>query len=147
MLESHDKSKYGIFGFYLGKSHKENDVFHSRIKKTFTKFYDVSNLSNEEIISLSKSLKIHIAIDLMAHTGGHEGRFGIFQNKSAPIQINFLGYPGTSGSDKIDYITADKTVIPEKNKSFFLKNIYLPHLISRAKRTGFFQKKNLQNRF
>ena len=128
MLETHDKSKYEIFGFYLGKRHEENDIFHSRIKKTFTKFYDVSNMSNEEIISLSKNLKIHIAIDLMAHTGGHEGKFGIFQKKLAPIQINFLGYPGTSGSDKIDYIIADKTVIPEKNKKFFSeKVIYLPH--------------------
>ena len=128
MLETHDKSKYEIFGFYLGKRHEENDIFHSRIKKAFTKFYDVSNMSNEEIISLSKNLKIHIAIDLMAHTGGHEGKFGIFQKKLAPIQINFLGYPGTSGSDKIDYIIADKTVIPEKNKKFFSeKVIYLPH--------------------
>ena len=128
MLESHDKSKYEIYGFYLGKRHEKNDIFHLRIKKAFTKFYDVSNMSNEEIISLSKNLKIHIAIDLMAHTGGHEGKFGIFQKKLAPIQINFLGYPGTSGSDKIDYIIADKTVIPEKNKKFFSeKIIYLPY--------------------
>ena len=74
--------------------------FSFKDKKTFTKFYDVSNLSDEEIISLSKKLKIHIAIDLMAHTGGHESRFGIFLNKLAPIQINFLGYPGTSGSEQ-----------------------------------------------
>ena len=128
MLETHDKSKYEIFGFYLGKRHEKNDIFHLRIKNAFTKFYDVSNMSNEEIISLSKNLKIHIAIDLMAHTGGHEGKFAIFQKKMSPIQINFLGYPGTSGSDKIDYIIADKTVIPEKNKKFFSeKIIYLPH--------------------
>ena len=50
-----------------------------------------------------------------------------FKKMLAPIQINFLGYPGTSGSDKIDYIIADKTVIPEKNKKFFSeKIIYLP---------------------
>ncbi len=128
MLETHDKSKYEIYGFYLGRRHDENDIFHSRIKKAFTKFYDVSSMSNEEIISLSRNLKIHIAIDLMAHTGGHEHRYAIFQSKLAPIQINFLGYPGTSGSDKIDYIIADKTVIPEKNKKFFSeKIIYLPH--------------------
>ena len=64
----------------------------------------------------------------MAHTGGHESRFGIFLNKIAPIQINFLGYPGTSASNKIDYIVADKIVIPEKNKKFFSeKIIYLPN--------------------
>ena len=88
-------------------------------------------MSDKEILSLSKKLKIHIAIDLMAHTGGHESRFGIFQNKLAPIQINFLGYPGTSGSNKIDYIIADKIVIPEKNKKFFSeKIIYLATFLS-----------------
>tara|TARA_B100001248_G_scaffold191881_1_gene147073 strand:- start:88 stop:2061 length:1974 start_codon:yes stop_codon:yes gene_type:complete len=143
MLESHDKSKYKIYGFYLGKKHEENDIFHLRIKKAFTKFYDVSNMSNEEIISLSKTLKIHIAVDLMAHTGGHEQRFGIFQNKSAPIQINFLGYPGTSGSDQIDYIIADKTVIPEKNKKFFSeKIIYLPHSYQPSEKDRILSKKN-----
>ena len=91
MLETHDKSKYEIFGFYLGKRHEENDIFHSRIKKAFTKFYDVSNMSNEEIISLSKNLKIHIAIDLMAHTGGHEGKFGIFQKKIGTYTNKLFG--------------------------------------------------------
>ena len=143
MLESHDKSKYEIFGFYLGKRHKKNDIFHLRIKNAFTKFYDVSNMSNEEIIFLSKNLKIHIAIDLMAHTGGHENRFGIFQKKLAPIQINFLGYPGTSGSDKIDYIIADKTVIPEKNKKFFSeKIIYLPNSYQPSEKDRVLSEKN-----
>ena len=128
MIESHDKSKFNIYGFYLGNKHKQNDEYHLRLKKAFTKFYDVSKMSDEEISLLSKNIQIHIAIDLMAHTGGHESRFGIFLKKCAPIQINFLGYPGTSASDKIDYIIADRTVIPEKNKKYFSeKIIYLPN--------------------
>ena len=84
----------------------------------------------------------------MAHTGGHEHRFAIFQNKLAPIQINFLGYPGTSGSDKIDYIIADKTVIPEKNKKFFSeKIIYLPHSYQPSEKDRTISKKILQNKF
>ena len=80
-------------------------------------------MSDEEIISLSINLNIHIAVDLMVYTGS-QSRFGIFLNKCAPIQINFLGYPGTSASENIDYIIADKTVIPEANKKFFTeKNI------------------------
>ena len=127
MLESHDKTKFNIYGFYLGNKHKEDDRFYKRIKKTFTKFYDVSKMSDEEIISLSINLKIHIAVDLMAYTGS-QSRFGIFFNKCAPIQINFLGYPGTSASEKIDYIIADKTVIPETNKKYFTeKIIYFPN--------------------
>ena len=149
MLETHDKSKYEIYGFYLGNKHKDKDVFHLRIKKAFTKFYDVSKMTDEEIIALSENLNIKIAIDLMGHTGGHDSRFGIFLKKLAPIQINFLGYPGTSASDKIDYIIADKTVIPEKNKKFFsekiiyLPNSYQPSEKNRTLSEKIFSKKNL----
>ena len=130
MLETHDKFKFNIYGFYLSNQHKEDDKFYHRIKKTFNKFYDVSKMSDEEIILLSINLNIHIAVDLMVCTGspGSESRFGIFLNKCAPIQINYLGYPGTSASENIDYIIADKTVIPEQNKKFFTeKVIYLPN--------------------
>lgn len=127
MLETHDKSKFDIYGFYLSKKQKENDRYYLRIKKIFKEFYDVSDMSEKEIILLSRDLKIDIAVDLVTHTGDHDSKFGIFQNRCAPLQINFLGYPGTSGSDKIDYIIADRTVIPEKNKKFFAeKIIYLP---------------------
>ena len=148
MLETHDKSKYETYGFYLGKKNKENDIFHLRIKKAFTKFYDISNLSNEQILSLSLKLKIHIAVDLMAHTGGYDSRFPIFLNKLAPIQINFLGYPGTSGSDKIDYIIADKTVIPEKNKKFFSeKIIYLPYSYQPSEKNRVISEKSFTRKY
>ena len=149
MIETHDKSKFEIYGFYLGNQHKQNDYHHLRFKKAFTKFYDVSKMSDDEISSLSKDINIQIAVDLMAHTGGHESRFGIFLRKCAPIQINFLGYPGTSASDKIDYIIADRTVIPEKNKKFFtekiiyLPNSYQPSEKNRKLSSKNFTKKNL----
>ena len=149
MIETHDKSKFEIYGFYLGNKPKQNDHHHLRFKKAFTKFYDVSKMSDDEISSLSKDNNIQIAVDLMAHTGGHESRFGIFLRKCAPIQINFLGYPGTSASDNIDYIIADRTVIPEKNKKFFtekiiyLPNSYQPSEKNRKLSSKNFTKKNL----
>ena len=130
ILETHDKSKFDLYGFYFSDKKEESDQYYQRIKKAFKKFYHVSDMSDSEIISLSKKLNIDIAVDLMAHTGSFENvsRFGVFHNKCAPIQINFLGYPGTSASKSIDYIIADKIVIPEKNKKFFSeKIIYLPH--------------------
>ena len=60
-----------------------------------------------------------IAVDLMGYTKSN--RFEIFIEKCAPIQINFLGYPGTLGSDCIDYIIADKTLITKKKKNFIQK--------------------------
>ncbi len=129
MFENHDKSQFEIYGFYLGSKVSENDIWHKKLKKSFKEFYFVREMSDQEICKLAKDINIDIAIDLMTHcTNGMENRFGVFARRCAPIQINFLGYPGTSGSKSIDYIIADKTVIPEKYKKFYSeKIIYLPN--------------------
>ena len=103
-------------------------MWHDRLKKSFDKFYYLKEKSDQEILNLVRDLNIDIAVDLMAHcNNGMENRFGIFARGCAPIQINFLGYPGTSGSKSIDYIIADKTTIPIENQKFFTeKIIYLP---------------------
>ena len=62
----------------------------------------------------------------MCHTGDYN-RFSLFLERLAPIQINFLGYPGTSGSNNLDYIVADKILIePDEQKFYSEKVIYLP---------------------
>ena len=129
MLEKHDKSKFEVFGFYLGRSIDSEDMWHDRVKKTFDKFFDVSSLTEFEISELSIKEEIDIAIDLMTHVNnGMENRFGAFTIGCAPLQINFLGYPGTSGSKSIDYIIADKNLIPIDCKKFYSeKIIYLPN--------------------
>ena len=84
-------------------------------------------MSDEEIAITSQNIGIDIAVDLKGFT--QDARPGIFLHRAAPIQINYLGYPGTMGSDFIDYILADKIVIPKKNqKNFTEKVIYLKNL-------------------
>ena len=123
LLELHDKSKFEVFGFYFGKDKKDEML--TRISKTFNHFYYVRSKTDKEISELSKSINIDIAIDLMTYTEGN--RFGIFIEKCAPIQINYLGFPGTSGSDCIDYIIADKVLIPKENEKYYSeKIIFLP---------------------
>ena len=83
-------------------------------------------MTDAKVAELSLELNIDIAVDLTTHTGT-ESRFGIFTQRCAPIQLNFLGYPGTSGSKSIDYIIADKTVIPKNNQNLskiYFKNEY-----------------------
>jgi len=124
LFELHDKSVFEIFGFSFGP--EKNDEMRQRIFNTFDKVVNIKFKSNNEIVKLSRDLKIDIAIDLMSFTG--HNRFGIFVEKCAPIQINFLGYPGTSGSKCIDYILADKIIIPEKFKKYYSeKIIYMPN--------------------
>ena len=126
MFESHDRSLFELHGFYFGPPINEKDLLQKRIIKCFDNFNDINNQDDESVLKMSKKIELDIAIDLMCHTGDRN-RFAIFLKKLAPIQINFLGYPGTSGSKAIDYIIADKILIPEENQKYFTeKIIYLP---------------------
>lgn len=89
-----------------------------RVKKSFNQFYDVRDFSDQELINFSRKLKIDIAIDLSGYT--RSSRSNIFHNRVAPIQINYLGYPGTIGTH-MDYIIADRNLIPPKSKLYFEK--------------------------
>ena len=123
VFKNHNKSEFEIYGFSIGPS---KDGWTERVKKYFDKFIDASNMSDIEIKSLSKKLKLDIAVNLTGLT--FNARYSIFFNKLATKQINYLGYPGTMGTKCFDYIIADKIVIPEENKKYFSEEvIYLPN--------------------
>ena len=97
-----------------------------RVKSAVDHFIDVANLSTKEIIEKVRNLRIDIAIDENGYT--FNARTELFQNKLSPIQINFMGFPSTSGANFMDYIIADRIVIPDKFRKFYSeKVIYLPH--------------------
>ena len=124
LFELHDKSKFEIIAFSF--SPERDDEMSKRISNAFDQFIKVNFKTDKEISELSRELKIDIAIDLMCFTTN--SRTGIFSEKCAPIQINYLGYPGTSGANFIDYIIADKNLIPKKNQKYYSENIiYLPN--------------------
>jgi protein O-GlcNAc transferase len=124
VLELHNKDDFEIIGFSLVTA-KQSDI-KDRLLKAFDHFFEVQHLSDLEIANLSRELGVHIAIDLNGHTS--HNRSQIFSYEAAPLQVNFLGYPGTLGNKKIDYIISDKTVIPKDSQSYFTeKIIYLPN--------------------
>ena len=123
LLEQHDKSKFELIGFSFGP--KKNDEMRKRVSSAFDQFINVNSKNDKEIAELSRDLKIDIAVDLMGFTENH--RFEIFIERCAPIQVSYLGYAATTGSDCIDYIIGDKIVIPKENqKDYSEKIIYLP---------------------
>ena len=124
LFELHDKSKFEIYCFYFGPD--TNDEIYKRISNTVYKFINVRSKNEKEIAQLSRDLKIDISIDLMGYT--IKNRSKIFIEKCAPLQVSYLGYPGTTGANYIDYIIADKIVIPKENQEFYTeKIIYLPN--------------------
>jgi len=82
-------------------------------------------MSDKDVALLARNLEIDIAVDLNGFTQG--SRTDIFAMRAAPIQVNYLGYPGTMGADYIDYLITDSTLIPENQQQHYVeKLIYLP---------------------
>jgi predicted O-linked N-acetylglucosamine transferase (SPINDLY family) len=124
VLEQHDRDRFEIFGYSLHGKDQSN--IRQRIEKSFDNFQDVEGISDLDIAHQARKDEIDIAVDLNGFT--QNARTAIFAYRAAPIQINYLGYPGTLGADFIDYIIADTTLIPDQNQKYFSeKPIYLPN--------------------
>ena len=119
LFELHDKNQFELVGFSFGPI--AGDEMRQRIEKSFDQFIEVGNQSDMEIAQLSRDLNIDIAVDLKGFT--QDSRTGIFANRAAPIQVNYLGYPGTMGADYMDYIIADKTLIPQEAQQAYSEKI------------------------
>ena len=124
VFEKHDRSQFKVHGYSIKATKK--DSMHKRLVAAFDEFKDLSDVSDKEAALTVREDGIDIAIDLNGYTAN--SRIGIFAYRAAPIQINYLGYPGTIGADFIDYIIADQTLIPEDSIKYYSeKPIYLPH--------------------
>ena len=124
LFERHDKEKFELIAFSFGPDTK--DEMQVRVSQAFDQFINVTALSDKAVAQLSRELGIDIAIDLKGLT--QDARLGIFSFKAAPIQVSYLGYPGTLGADYIDYLIADKTLIPVQSQQYYSEKIvYLPN--------------------
>ena len=124
LFELHDKSRFEFIGFSFGPI--TNDEMRQRLEKSFDQFIEVGHQSDMEIAQLSRELNIDIAVDLKGFT--QDSRTSIFAHRAAPIQVSYLGYPGTMGAEYIDYIVADKILIPEEAQQAYSEKIaYLPN--------------------
>ena len=124
LFELHDKSQFELTGFSFGPI--TGDEMRQRLERSFDRFIEVGRKSDVEVAQLSRDLNIDIAVDLKGFT--QDARAGIFSCRAAPIQVNYLGYPGTLGADYIDYIVADKTLIPLDAQSRYTEQVaYLPN--------------------
>jgi len=124
LLETLDRENFEIFAFSYGA--KKNDNMKNRIISAVDEFIDIHNLPTDEIIKIARNKQIDISIDLNGHI--KNSRIEIFQQRVSPIQINYLGYPGTIAADFMDYIIADPILINSKNRKFYSeKVIYMPN--------------------
>jgi protein O-GlcNAc transferase len=119
LFELHDKNKFEFIAFSFGPD--SNHEIRHRLSKSFSQFLDVQFKSDEEIALLSRELEIDIAVDLKGLTSN--ARTHIFSYRAAPIQVNYIGFPGTMAAEYMDYIIADTTVIPAESQPYFVEKV------------------------
>jgi len=124
LIEIHDRGRFEVIAFSFGP--QTPDIMRHRLEQAFDSFMDIGGHSDTEVAVLAREMCLDIAVDLAGHT--HDARPDIFALRAAPIQVNFLGYPGTLGADYIDYIVADASVVPEAARIHYSEKVaYLPH--------------------
>jgi predicted O-linked N-acetylglucosamine transferase (SPINDLY family) len=119
LFEAHDRNKFELYAFSFGP--KIADEMRSRAEAAFDHFIDVSDFTDRATALISRHLEIDIAVDLKGYTA--HSRPSIFAYRAAPVQINYLGFPGTMGAEFIDYIIADPIIIPEAYEKFYTEKI------------------------
>ena len=124
MFGLHDHRRFKIYCYSSGTDDKSR--FRERIKREGDEFVDIRSLSDIKAARQIFNDQVDILVDLNGHTRG--GRLGIFSFRPAPIQAAYLGFPGTTGADFIDYIITDRIVTPEEDAPFYSeKFLFLPH--------------------
>ena len=123
LFERHDRDRFEVYAFSWGRD--DGSPMRKRLEQAFDHFIDVRQMSNADVAWQMADLGIQLAIDLMGYT--KDRRSGILAHRPAPIQVNYLGFPGTMGADFIDYILVDSFVVPADQQPFFSeKLVHLP---------------------
>ena len=119
LIEQHDRTQFEIFLFSFGVRHRDGVA--ARLAKAADHFLDVVDISDAAICALARERGIDIAVDLKGYT--QDCRPGIFAGRAAPLQVNYLGYPGSMGAAFIDYIIGDAIVTPIDHAPFYSEKI------------------------
>ena len=123
LFETHDRSRFEVHAFSLGRD--TQDEMRRRLQRAFDRFIDVHGVAAADVAALARNLEIDIAIDLTGFTKGSRPR--IFALRAAPIQVNYLGYLGTMAAPYIDYLIADRVIVPPALRAHYAEKLaYLP---------------------
>src|SRR5215472_2079802 len=119
MFEAHDRSRFETIAVSIAPP--TEDDMEQRLRGAFDHFFDVHTQSDHEIAAMIRAHEIDIAIDLNGYTT--HSRTPIFAFRPAPVQVRFLGYAGGMGAPYIDYIVADRIVIPDEHEVFYAEKV------------------------
>jgi predicted O-linked N-acetylglucosamine transferase (SPINDLY family) len=144
LFEHHDRSRFEVFGYSVGP--QDQSEIRKRLEVGFDRFFDAQGISPADLAERIRKDAIDILVDLNGHTQNAPTSVGAM--RPAPIQVAYLGYPGTSGAPWIDFVIADQIVAPHEHEMDFSEAVVrLPHcfqindlgrtLASRPERSAF----------
>ena len=123
MYELHDRDKFEVYGFCW--SREDGTALRNRVISAMDHFIRIGNMSDQDAAECIRSHEIDILVDLQGLTSG--ARPLILSHRPAPLQITYLGFPGTTGLPWIDYVIADRYLIPEESLPYYSeKPLYVP---------------------
>ena len=118
-FEEHDRNDFEVFAYYTGIV--ADDPIQARIKASCDHWRDIRNITDDEAAAKIAEDGIDILVDVNGHT--RDARIGVFARRPAPIQVNWLGYPGTMGSAFHHYIVADDFTIPAHAENWYSERV------------------------
>ncbi|HTV96589.1 MAG TPA: tetratricopeptide repeat protein [Steroidobacteraceae bacterium] len=140
VIERHDRGRFEPLAISLagsGPGAADGAGIGRRLRSSFDRFIDASAMDTPSIVALMRELEVDIAIDLAGHTVG--ARPAIFAQRAAPVQVNYLGFPASSGFSFMDYLIADECVVPLCDEPLYTERVvrmpgcYLPFDCSRPR--------------
>jgi predicted O-linked N-acetylglucosamine transferase (SPINDLY family) len=121
LFELHDRDKFELFAYDNG--YDDGSEIRGRINKIFSRIADITSMSDEQAVARIQADEIDILVNLNGFFG--RARMGVFRDRPAPLQVNYLGFPGTLGANYMDYIIADQYVIPHEHEQFYVEKVVL----------------------
>jgi predicted O-linked N-acetylglucosamine transferase (SPINDLY family) len=119
LFESHDKARFETIAISFGPD--DGSEMRRRLIRAFDRFVDVRDGSDQAVAAMLREMEIDIAVDLKGFT--QDARPGILAHRPSPVQVNYLGHPGTMGARYIDYLIADRTIVPEGQERCYSEKI------------------------
>ncbi len=124
LYELHDRTRFEVIAIDNGGG--DGSPMRRRLESAFDKLVYINQMTDDEAANRIRAIEIDILVNLNGYFGAP--RMGVFARRSAPVQVNYLGFPATLGAPYMDYIIADRVVIPEGNQNFYDEQVvWLPH--------------------
>ena len=119
LFREHDRKRFEIIAYSYGPD--SDDAMRAELVGNVDRFVDIRELPDADVAELVRGHVLDIAVDLKGYT--QHSRSRLFVHRLAPLQVNYLGYPGSMGAGFIDYLFADATIVPPGDERFYSEKI------------------------